>query len=129
MQLPFVLSSLLLLTSVRAVDASPTTKSTDKFQWSSKKGLIAFGDSYTYVQGTHGHQNYSFIGDAFDFAFDEQTLLSNKIVQNQTATAEGGPNWVEYLTDCGVKPGLTSPRTCKKQLWDFAFAGSDISTH
>lgn len=44
---------------------------------------IAFGDSYTYVQGTHGHQNYSFIGDAFNFAFDEHTLLSNKIVQNQ----------------------------------------------
>ncbi|KAJ5739222.1 hypothetical protein N7533_012006 [Penicillium manginii] len=95
---------------------------------SNTKPRIAFGDSYTYVQGTHGHQNYSFVGDAFDFAFDEQTLLSNKIVQNQTATAEGGPNWVEYLTNCGVKPGLTSPRTCKKQLWDFAFAGSDIST-
>jgi hypothetical protein len=52
-------------------------------QESNTKPRIAFGDSYTYVQGTHGHQNYSFVGDAFDFAFDEQTLLSNKIVQNQ----------------------------------------------
>lgn len=46
----------------------------------------------------------------------------------QTSTAEGGPNWVEYLTGCGLKPGLTSPRTCKTQLWDFAFGGADIST-
>ena len=89
---------------------------------------ITFGDSYTYVQGTHGHQNYSFIGDAFNLAFTPEDLLSNRIVQNQTSTAEGGPNWVEYLTGCGLKPGLTDPRDCKKQLWDFAFAGSDIST-
>ncbi|KAJ5896395.1 uncharacterized protein N7473_005794 [Penicillium subrubescens] len=108
--------------------ASPTSRPRDKFDWSSKRSLIAFGDSYTYVQGTHGHQNYSFIGDQLDFSYDAQTLLSNKIVQNQTATAEGGPNWVEYLTKCGLKPGMTSPRTCSKQLWDFAFAGADIST-
>ncbi|KAJ5666908.1 hypothetical protein N7462_011317 [Penicillium macrosclerotiorum] len=116
--------------------ASPISRSRDKFDWSSKKALIrgnngnriTFGDSYTYVQGTHGHQNYSFIGDQFDFAYDAQTLLSNKIVQNQTATAEGGPNWVEFLTKCGLEEGLTSPRSCKKQLWDFAFAGADIST-
>jgi phospholipase/lecithinase/hemolysin len=54
-------------------------------------------------------------------------------VQNQTATAEGGPNYVEYITKCGLKPGLTDPQDCSrypggKQLWDFAFAGSDIST-
>jgi hypothetical protein len=48
-------------------------------------------------------------------------------VQNFTGTAEGGPNWIEYLTGCGVKPGLTSPLTCKRQLWDFAFAGADVS--
>ncbi|KAI5288527.1 hypothetical protein KEM54_005146, partial [Ascosphaera aggregata] len=34
-----------------------------------------------------------------------------------------GPNWVEYLTQC--YEGL--PVLCEKQLWDFAFAGSDIS--
>lgn len=54
--------------------------------------------------------------------------MSDRIVQNQTATAEGGPNWVEYLTGCGLQPGLTAPVDCNIQLWDFAFAGSDIST-
>ncbi|KAJ5599648.1 hypothetical protein N7450_000715 [Penicillium hetheringtonii] len=50
------------------------------------------------------------------------------IKKGPTSTAEGGPNWVEYLTECGIKPGLISPQSCEKQLWDFAFAGSDIST-
>ncbi|KAJ5655183.1 hypothetical protein N7507_007133 [Penicillium longicatenatum] len=123
--------SLLVATSlVPWVVASVIPRPSEKFNWSSKKALLslAFGDSYTYVQGTHGHQNYSFIGDSFNFSYDEETLLADMIVQNQTGTAEGGPNWVEYLTGCGAKPGLTSPRSCKKQLWDFAFAGADIST-
>ncbi|KAJ5569699.1 uncharacterized protein N7459_009129 [Penicillium hispanicum] len=138
---------LTIISLIPLITASPA-KSAEKFNWSSKKSLIAFGDSYTYVQGTHGLQNYSFIGDRFNYAYDTQTLLSDMIVQNQvrsllsyrppyspakihssqTGTAEGGPNWVEYLTKCGLKPGLTSPRTCAKQLWDFAFAGADIST-
>ena len=96
-------------------------RSRDKFDWSSKKSLlvplpsltssylisnvsiwrnmvlidihhsIAFGDSYTYVQGTHGHQNYSFIGDQLNFSYDAQTLLSNKIVQNQVSTSSFVP--------------------------------------
>ncbi|CAG8306829.1 unnamed protein product [Penicillium salamii] len=111
-----------------SVTASPLSKSKAGFDWSSTKALLAFGDSYTYVQGTQGHQNFSFIGDQFNLAFSRETLFNNKIVQNQTATAEGGPNWVEYLTKCGIKEGLTSPQSCKKQLWDFAFAGADIST-
>lgn len=44
---------------------------------------LAFGDSYTYVQGTAGRQNYSFIGDAQDFSFAPEKLLSDEIVQNQ----------------------------------------------
>ncbi len=52
---------------------------------------IAFGDSYTYVQGTHGHQNFSFIGDQLNFSYDAQTLLSNKIVQNQVSTSSFVP--------------------------------------
>ncbi|RHZ50329.1 hypothetical protein CDV55_100299 [Aspergillus turcosus] len=103
------------------------SSSKHKFDWDATRYLLAFGDSYTYVQGTHGRQNFSFIGDQLNFAYDRQTLLTDKIVQNQTATAEGGPNWVEFLTKCGVKEGLTSPLSCKKQLWDFAFAGADIS--
>ncbi|KAI9644336.1 hypothetical protein NHQ30_007693 [Ciborinia camelliae] len=39
-------------------------------------------------------------------------------------TSAGGPNWVEYLTSCFS--GL--PSKCTKQLWNFAFAGSDVST-
>jgi hypothetical protein len=66
--------------------ASPTPSTRDKFDWSSKKALIAFGDSYTYVQGTHGHQNYSFIADQLNFSYDAETLLSNKIMQNQVST-------------------------------------------
>ncbi|EAL93371.1 hypothetical protein KXW98_001134 [Aspergillus fumigatus] len=105
----------------------PQLSCKNAFDWDATRYLLTFGDSYTYVQGTHGHQNYSFIGDQLNFEYDWRTLLSNKIVQNQTATAEGGPNWVEFLTNCGVKKGLTSPLSCEKQLWDFAFAGADIS--
>ncbi|KAF2764521.1 lysophospholipase A [Teratosphaeria nubilosa] len=97
------------------------------FDWANTKHLITFGDSYTYVQGTSGLQNYSFIGDAQHFSFTPPQLLANRIVQNSTATAEGGPNWVEFLTGCGLEPGLTDPQSCDKQLWDFAFAGADVS--
>lgn len=46
---------------------------------------LAFGDSYTYIQGTLGRQNYSFIGDAFDYAFTPAELLRNEIVQDQVS--------------------------------------------
>ncbi|KAF2443955.1 carbohydrate esterase family 16 protein [Karstenula rhodostoma CBS 690.94] len=106
--------------------ATPTyTSHKNAFNWPSTKQLIAFGDSYTFIQGTAGHPNYSFIGDALNPAFTPADLLVDRIVQNLTGTAEGGPNWVEFLTSCGVKPGLTSPRKCKKQLWDFAYAGAN----
>ena len=98
------------------------------FSWNTTKDLIAFGDSYTYVQGVLGLQNYSYIGDNFNLSFTPEEYLSDRIVQNVTGTAEGGPNWVEYLTGCGLEEGLTDPRTCDVHLWDFAFAGADIST-
>lgn len=47
---------------------------------------LAFGDSYTYVQGTYGRQNYSFIGDAQNYSFTPAELLSDKIVQNQVGS-------------------------------------------
>jgi hypothetical protein len=103
---------------------------------------LAFGDSYTYIQGTDGLQNYSFIGDLQNFTYTPQQLLTDEIVQNQVplfiprassffiiyvtlqiGTSAGGPNWVEYLTGCFS--GL--PSKCGTQLWDFAFAGSDVS--
>ncbi|KAI9738255.1 MAG: hypothetical protein M1834_008753 [Cirrosporium novae-zelandiae] len=76
------------------------TLSQCKFLWNKTTSFVAFGDSYTYVQGTLGRQNYSFIGDAFNFSYTPQQLSSDKIVQNQIGTSAGGPNWVEYLTGC-----------------------------
>jgi phospholipase/lecithinase/hemolysin len=107
--------------------AAPTDpkKTHDSFKWHSTKSLIAFGDSYTYVQGTLGHRNYTFIGDELNFSFTPEQLFSNRIVQNLTGTAEGGPNWVEFLTGCGVQDGLHDPRECGIQLWDFAYAGAN----
>jgi phospholipase/lecithinase/hemolysin len=113
-----------------SASASPTPENSKgnkkSFSWHSTKSLIAFGDSYTFVQGTLGRRNYSFIGDNFDTSFTPEKLLSNRIVQNLTGTAEGGPNWVEFLTNCGVENGLHDPKKCDKQLWDFAFAGADV---
>jgi phospholipase/lecithinase/hemolysin len=77
------------------------------------------------VQGTLGHQNYTFIGDELNFSFTPEQLFSNRIVQNLTGTAEGGPNWVEFLTACGVQDGFHDPRECGVQLWDFAYAGAN----
>ncbi|KAH0287420.1 lysophospholipase A [Aureobasidium namibiae CBS 147.97] len=107
---------------------APSAPSSSLDIWANTSNIIAFGDSYSYVLGTAGRQNYSFIGDYNRFAFSAQKLLNNKIVQSQTSTAEGGPNWLEHLTGCGVNPGTTSPLDCNIQLWDFAFAGADIGT-
>jgi len=52
------------------------------FNWQDTKYVVAFGDSYTYVQGTHGLQNFSFIGDFQDLSFTPEELLTDRIVQN-----------------------------------------------
>ncbi|KAG7440876.1 uncharacterized protein BT62DRAFT_909739 [Guyanagaster necrorhizus] len=91
-----------------------------KLDWDAIKYVYAFGDSYTFVQGTAGHANYSFIGDALNYSFSSEELLSNEIVPKNTSSE--GSNWLEFLTGCFSG----SPATCDKQLWDFAFAGSDI---
>lgn len=125
-RLPAALLSLGLTRAARGAPHHPAPH--DDFSWADTKHLITFGDSYTYVQGTHGRQNFSFIHDSLTLPFTPHELLTNQIVQNQTSTAEGGPNWVEYLTGCGLEPGFTSPRDCDIQLWDFAFGGADVST-
>lgn len=113
-----------------AATAIPTSfsHSGDKFSWAKTKSVIAFGDSYTFVQGTHGHPNYSYIGDNLDLSFTPTQLFANRIVQNLTGTASGGPIWTQYLTNCGVEPGLTDSRKCSVQLWDFAYAGANTDT-
>ncbi|KAJ6198095.1 hypothetical protein J3E72DRAFT_384983 [Bipolaris maydis] len=107
--------------------ATPVSSGARKptFDWAAIDSLIAFGDSYTFVQGTLGHPNYSFIGDELNLPFTPAQLFSNRIVQNLTGTAEGGPNWAEFLTECGVEGGLHDPQECDIQLWDFAYAGAN----
>ncbi|KAF9019018.1 hypothetical protein BDZ89DRAFT_1093987 [Hymenopellis radicata] len=90
------------------------------FDWNRIKYVYAFGDSYTFVLGTAGHGNFSFIGDSDNFAFTPQELLRDEIVVNTTSS--DGSNWIEFLTGCFVG----SPLNCTIQLWDFAFAGSDV---
>ncbi|KAK9455664.1 carbohydrate esterase family 16 protein [Dipodascopsis uninucleata] len=83
--------------------------------------ILAFGDSYSFVQGTAGRSGYSFIGDKLNYAFSADQLFSSQIRPNRTSA--GGPNWLEYLTGC--YKGY--PRDCGTELWDFSFSGAIIS--
>ncbi|PSR82843.1 lysophospholipase A [Coniella lustricola] len=110
--------------------SSPVSRnhSTTPFDWDETKYVIAFGDSYTYAQGTLGYANSTFIGSNLNISFTPQQLLSDRIQQEDVdSTANRGPNWIEDITQCGTKEGLTDPRTCPVQLWDFAFGGADIT--
>lgn len=123
------LEALAYATLAATAAAAPSTKLGEvHFSWKKIKSLITFGDSYSFVQGLKGHPNYTYIGDNFDTSFTPTELFSNRIVQNLTATASGGPVWTEWITKCAVKPGLTDPRQCDRQLWDFAYAGSNTNT-
>ncbi|KAF9267349.1 hypothetical protein L218DRAFT_682945 [Marasmius fiardii PR-910] len=99
------------------------SNSSRTFDWDSIKYVYAFGDSYSFVQGTSGHANFSFIRDALNPAFTPKELLSNNIIPRNTSSE--GSNWLEFLTGCFG--GL--PSRCNKQLWDFAFAGADIDAN
>ncbi|KAH7339718.1 hypothetical protein B0J17DRAFT_372348 [Rhizoctonia solani] len=90
------------------------------FKWSQTKTVLAFGDSYTFVQGTMGHPGYSFFGDRFNLTVTKDLVLKSEIVGN--ATSSGGANWIEMITGCYA--GL--PAKCPRTLWNFAFAGADI---
>ncbi|KAK2754857.1 hypothetical protein FQN54_006750 [Arachnomyces sp. PD_36] len=107
------------------LQAFAAAKPTSGFSWNSTTALLAFGDSYTYVEGTHGRVNGSFIGSEIDFAYTPEELEGNKILVNHTS-AEGA-NWVEFLTGCYEG----SPADCtgggQRPLWDFAFGGADVS--
>lgn len=99
------------------------------FNWANVNSVVAFGDSYSSVWGTAGYPNFTFIGSYIQsqYAFTPSQLLNDRIIQNYSATAEGGPNWLEWLTGCAVKPGLYLPKSCSTQLWDFAFYGASYS--
>ncbi|GLB38396.1 putative carbohydrate esterase family 16 protein [Lyophyllum shimeji] len=95
-------------------------KTAAAFDWNRVKYVYAFGDSYSFVQGTRGYPNFSFIGDAFHLPFTPQQLLTSEIIPRNTSS--DGANWLEYLTGCfGGRPSA-----CPRQLWNFAFAGADI---
>ncbi|TKX24281.1 hypothetical protein C1H76_3383 [Elsinoe australis] len=121
-------AALVLLLASPLCSALPQ-KHEASFSWHKTKALLAFGDSYTFVRGTYGRENYSFIADALNPTYTPVQLENNYIIQNQTGTSAGGPNWVEYLTNCGLKTQKPSDCTAhnQKQLWDFAFAGADVS--
>jgi len=113
----------LLLFGILTLKVLAGTNVKPKFNWKDQKFVYAFGDSYTFVQGSEGHANFSFIGDAFTPGFSPEALLSNEIVPKNTSS--DGSNWIEFLTGClSGKPSDCS----EHQLWDFAFAGADIDS-
>ncbi|EJD46253.1 hypothetical protein AURDEDRAFT_144656 [Auricularia subglabra TFB-10046 SS5] len=91
------------------------------FSWDDVQAVYAFGDSYSFVGGTRGHANFSFIGDSDNFAFTPHELLTDEIIPKNTSS--DGSNWLEFLTGCFAGP----PHRCERQLWAFAFAGADIA--
>ncbi|KAI0730078.1 putative lysophospholipase [Fomitopsis betulina] len=108
-------ASWVLTASAHAVDAGNVG-----FDWRSIEYVYAFGDSYTFVQGTRGHANFSFIGDLLDLSFTPYALLTDEIIYKNTSS--DGANWIEYLTGCFAG----NPAVCPRKLWNFAFAGADI---
>lgn len=97
------------------------------FSYTDLKHVVSFGDSYSFLQGSSGMTNKTFIGSYVDYAYTGSQLLDSKIVQSFTGTAEGGPNWLNYLTNCAVADGSYAPSDCAIALWDFAFSGASIS--
>lgn len=89
-------------------------------KWSQTKTVLAFGDSYTYVQGTMGHPGYSFWGDMFNLNITKEQVLNNAIAPN--VTSSDGSNWIEMITGCYSG----RPAKCPRTLWNFAHAGADI---
>jgi hypothetical protein len=57
------------------VDAHPQPYQ-PAWSWAGTKYLVAFGDSYTYVQGTHGLQNYSFVRSGHRHGRDIRSLTA-----------------------------------------------------
>jgi len=107
------------ITDLTSARATPD-KHVNDFNWDRIKYVYAFGDSYSFIQGTDGTANFSFIGNLTDLSFTPQQLLTDQIIPRNTSSE--GSNWLEFLTGCFEG----RPSACNRQLWDFAFAGSDI---
>ncbi|KAI5293759.1 hypothetical protein KEM52_005249 [Ascosphaera acerosa] len=78
--------SVLSLVAWGARSASATALKPVPFSWQRTNALLAFGDSWTYVQGQRGARNFSFIGDRYDTDFSPLDLFSNRIERNEVAT-------------------------------------------
>ncbi|KAG2225424.1 hypothetical protein INT45_010060, partial [Circinella minor] len=76
---------------------------------------FVFGDSYSYVEGRLGAKDFSWNNFTLPGAVHRDPILLNR-------TSAGGPNQVEYLTDC--YEGL--PQRCHPKVYNIAFAGADI---
>lgn len=107
------------------LQALASAKSSSGFSWDDTTTLLAFGDSYTYVEGAYGWVNSSFIGSEIDFAFTPEELEDNKILVNHTSAENA--NWVEFLTGCFEGYPAECTGEDRMPLWDFAFGGADIS--
>ncbi|KAF3206628.1 hypothetical protein TWF679_008672 [Orbilia oligospora] len=107
-----------------ASNAAPLDRRANSLTFKGKEitHFLAFGDSYTYIDGTYGHPAYSFIGDTFHSVYTKEELETNEIKLNSTSS--GGPNWTEYLTGCYSG----RPSDCDIPLWNFAFAGADTTS-
>ncbi|KAK6354642.1 hypothetical protein TWF696_003782 [Orbilia brochopaga] len=119
-----IIYSLALSAASYAAPLAPKGRSVTSLTFQGKPitHFLAFGDSYTFVDGTYGRLAYSFIGDAFNTVYTPEELLTNKITLNSTSS--GGPNWTEYLTGCFSG----RPSDCAIPLWNFAFAGADVTS-
>ncbi|PPQ96686.1 hypothetical protein CVT26_010315 [Gymnopilus dilepis] len=127
----YALTLLALLATPIHCEASALSKPT--LDWDEIKFVHAFGDSYSFVQGTQGLANFSFIGDAQDFSFTPHQLLTNEIIPRNASLIISSQSadtyeeadygfWLEFLTGCLQG----KPSECRRQLWDFSFAGADI---
>ncbi|KAF5315102.1 hypothetical protein D9619_007370 [Psilocybe cf. subviscida] len=86
------------------------------FNWDRIKYVHAFGDSYSFVQGTEGHANFRQALKKVDALAIPTIAERNNIKKYKLGRGELG---------CFQGP----PSKCERQLWDFAFAGADIDAN
>lgn len=86
----------LVLVSIAAtsIALSPAVRG----DWNNFDDIVAFGDSYTFVQGTAGYTNFSFIGGAQNVSFSKQDLFNDQILFNQASLHLVGKLQVIVLT-------------------------------